>query len=336
MRFKGRVSLEFNHRWHAIPFRKPGDYQPRMVPPPYRDDDLSSPSFRNSIIKRILIQFDSDPSPSVFDRVVAVDADVDHIFSYGEINTENVVPLVYGAIFTRGPDDLKHTAIFIGGSNVAAGEKLWDQINHTFFGPLRVSVMMDSNGSNTTAAAAVLSARKHLSLRDNRCLVLGGTGPVGIRVGQLLAEEGAEVLLASRSLAKADEACQRLAALVPGVRATPLEWNPAQSPVDECQSVQVVIASGAAGAELIAAEDLQKLTALKIAIDLNAVPPAGLGNIKSTDKAKERNGVICYGAIGVGGLKMKIHRSAIKKLFESNDQLLETSQIYKLGESLIQ
>jgi len=39
-----------------------------------------------------------------------------------------------------------------------------------------------------------------------------------------------------------------------------------------------------------------------------------------TDKAVQHDGVICYGAIGVGGTKMKAHKAALAKLFESNDQ----------------
>jgi hypothetical protein len=75
-------------------------------------------------MKRILIQLDTDPQPSVFDRVVAVDAGVEELFSYGGVTVENVEPLVHGAMFTRGPADLKNTAIFVGGSDVAAGERL--------------------------------------------------------------------------------------------------------------------------------------------------------------------------------------------------------------------
>src|SRR5438105_194091 len=106
-------------------------------------------------MKKILIQLDTDPQPSTFDRVVAIDAQVDQLFSYGGVRVEDVEPLVHGAIFTRGPKDRANTAIFVGGGNVAAGEKLLSRICATFFGPMRVSVMMDSNGSNTTAAAAV-------------------------------------------------------------------------------------------------------------------------------------------------------------------------------------
>src|SRR5438067_4948785 len=74
--------------------------------------------------RTILIQLDPDPLPSVFDRVVAVDAGADEVFSYGGVRPEQVRDLVHGAIFTRGPKDLRRTALFIGGSDVAAGERL--------------------------------------------------------------------------------------------------------------------------------------------------------------------------------------------------------------------
>src|SRR3954468_22917402 len=92
--------------------------------------------------RTILIQLDSDPQPSVFDRVVAIDAGADEVFSYGGVRPEQVREFVHGAIFTRGPKDLKSTAIFVGGSDVAAGEKLLaEALRHMIpaFG-LRVSV----------------------------------------------------------------------------------------------------------------------------------------------------------------------------------------------------
>jgi hypothetical protein len=73
---------------------------------------------------------------------------------------------------------------------------------------------------------------------------------------------------------------------------------------------------------------------LRVAIDLNAVPPLGIASVEVMDKATERDGVICYGAIGVGGLKMKIHKAAIRRLFESNDQVLDTAAIYAIGQQL--
>ncbi len=107
--------------------------------------------------RKILLQLDTDPHASVFDRVVAIDAGADEVFSYGGVKPEHVQALVHGAIFTRGARDLKHTAIFIGGSDVAAAEALLrEAMRHMVpqYG-LRVSIMFDANGANTTAAAAV-------------------------------------------------------------------------------------------------------------------------------------------------------------------------------------
>src|SRR5215210_7186651 len=92
----------------------------------------------------ILIQLDTDPQPSVFDGVVALDAGVEHLFRQGGVTPETVRDLVYGALFTRGPDDLHRTALFIGGSDVAAGEKVLDAIKATFFAGFRVSVLFDA------------------------------------------------------------------------------------------------------------------------------------------------------------------------------------------------
>ena len=76
----------------------------------------------------ILIQLDSDPQPSVFDGVVAVDSGVSHLFRHGGVTPGQVRDLIYGAMFTRGPADLKSTAVFIGGSNVQAGESLLESV----------------------------------------------------------------------------------------------------------------------------------------------------------------------------------------------------------------
>ena len=95
---------------------------------------------------KILVQLDPDTHASVFDAVVAVDAGVDQLLQYDGVEKEQVRDLVHGAMFTRGVADLKHTAVFVGGSNVAAGEALLEAVTKSFFGPMRVSVMMDANG----------------------------------------------------------------------------------------------------------------------------------------------------------------------------------------------
>lgn len=286
-------------------------------------------------MKKILFQLDTDPLPSTFDRVVAVDSGVDEIFSYGGVTTDTVESLIHGGMFTRGPKDLKNTAVYIGGGNVAAGEALLKRVTEVFFGPMRLSVMMDSNGSNTTAAAAVLSAAKHLELKGTQALVAGGTGPVGMRVAQLLVRAGAKVNLGSRKLDRAKQTCDAIRKLVPDAQLKACETGTEVGNRIGLKGAALVIAAGAAGVELLSEQDLKLADQLKVAIDLNAVPPTGLGGLEVTDSAKERNGLLCYGAIGVGGLKMKIHKAALKSLFESNDKVLDTEAIYQIGESLV-
>lgn len=282
---------------------------------------------------KILVQLDTDLQPSVFDGVVAVDAGVAQLFRHGGVTPENVRDLVYGCIFTRGGADLATTAIFVGGSNVAAGEALLKAVRKTMFGPMRVSVMLDSNGANTTSAAAVLAAGKHLDLADCQVAVLAATGPVGSRVVRLLAREGAAVLVGSRSLAKAQAACQAVAEQIPHAKLTPFATD-GGVPVDQLQGSQVVIAAGAPGVELLSQAERQKIATLQVAIDLSAVPPLGIAGLEATDKAKNRDGLVCYGALGVGGTKMKIHKAAIAQLFTSNDQVLDAEEIYSLGKTL--
>ena len=282
-------------------------------------------------MKSILVQFDTDALPSVFDRVVAVDADVDNLFSYGGVDAENVTGLVHGAMFTRGPQDLNNTAIFIGGSSATEGERLLKKVQNTFFGPMRVSVMMDSNGCNTTAAAAVASAKKHLPLKGASAVVLGATGPVGLRAAELLALEECHVTLVSRTQDRAAAACDSILEKLPNANLTAVGAVGHDAIEEACEHKNLLIAAGAAGACFLREDALNRLSVLQLAIDLNAVPPVGIADIGVADKAADKKGVICYGALGVGGLKMKVHKQAVRQLFQTNDQVLDTQVIYQLA-----
>jgi hypothetical protein len=281
--------------------------------------------------RKILIQLDSDPQPSVFDRVVAIDAGADELFSYGGVRPEQVRDLVHGAIFTRGPDDLKNTALFVGGGDVAAGERLLAEARKHMIPQygLQVSVMLDANGANTTAAAAARLARKQLNgLSALPALVLGGTGPVGQRVALLLAHEGAAVRVGSRQKDRSEKVCATIRQRKPQAKLEAVATASPQELTAALDGQVLVIAAGAAGVVLLPKAARLACKTLKVAIDLNAVPPLGIEGVEVTDKAKERDGVECFGAVGVGGTKMKIHKAAIARLFERNDQVLDAEEIY--------
>jgi methylenetetrahydrofolate/methylenetetrahydromethanopterin dehydrogenase (NADP+) len=142
-------------------------------------------------MKKLLFLFDTDPYASVFDTVVGYDGGADRVTGYANVTPDNVGTLVDGTIFTRGGKDKQNTAIFVGGGDMAKGEALLKALQKKFFGPFRVSVMLDPNGSNTTAAAGVALLAKATKLKGKKAVVLAGTGPVGMRASALLAQEGA-------------------------------------------------------------------------------------------------------------------------------------------------
>ncbi len=288
-----------------------------------------------SMKPKILLQLDTDPQPSVFDGVTAIDAGVDHLFRHGDIRPELVRDLVHGGLFTRGLDELQRTAVFVGGSDVSLGEDVLTAVVESFFGPFRLSVLLDSNGANTTAAAAVLAAKESLEgkLSGVRAAVLGGTGPVGQRVARLLARQGAEVSIGSRRLDRA----KSIAATITEATGQTVQCFDAQGPDAISKALHqttLIVSAGATGVTLLPAEVRKGLPNLKVVIDLNAVPPLGIEGVELNDRGDESEGVRAWGAIGVGGTKMQIHKKAIQELFNSNDKVLNAEEVFELGENL--
>ena len=287
--------------------------------------------------RKILIQLDSDSHASTFDSIVAIDAGVDQLLTLSAVSTVEIQSLVHGAMFTRGGNDLKNTALFFGGSDVQQTESLVRAAIKTFFGPVRVSLMSDPNGSNTTAAAAVISVEKHVALSGQVVTVLAATGPVGRRIVELAATLGANVRACSRRLSRAEEVANRIVASsrpIPADRIVPMQTDSHTDMINAIDGSNVVFSAGASGVEMLGEQWLELANKPAVAVDLNAVPPVGIHSIEITDKAVARNKVVCYGAVGVGGLKMKIHRECIAQLFQSNDRVLEVHEIYEIGKRL--
>jgi len=286
-------------------------------------------------MKKLLFQLDTDPLPSAFDTVVAYDGGADRVIPYGNVAPDNVEAIVDGAIFTRSPKKKKNTAIFIGGSELAAGERLLDVVQKRFFADFRVSVMLDSNGSNTTAAAAVALLCRAKSVADKRVVVLAGTGPVGQRAALYLTREGARVLLTSRSLARAEQACELLATRY-GADVTPTQVSDEQSMRAGLDGAEIVFAAGAAGVQLLSETQWQQHSTIEMLADVNATPPLGIEGIDMMDKGAERHNKLTFGAIGLGTLKLRLHRTCVAKLFTDQNQLFDAETIYAVAKSLLE
>ena len=284
-------------------------------------------------MKKLLFQLDTDPHPAVFDTVVAYDGGADHVIGHGNCSPDNVTPLVEGTIFTRAPKEKKFTAIFVGGSDMVAGEKLFKAVQKVFFADFRVSVMLDSNGSNTTAAAGVAKLLSSSPLSGKRAVILAGTGPVGRRAAVMMAREGAQVALTSRQMKRAEQACKDIKERF-GVDITPVEAPGNDDRGKAIEGAQIVFATGAAGVLLLNRQHWENNTAIEMMADANATPPLGIEGTEMMDKGKERNGKIIWGAIGFGTLKLALHRACIAKLFESNDQVFDAEEIFALAKTM--
>jgi hypothetical protein len=284
-------------------------------------------------MKKLLFLFDTDPFVSVFDTVVAYDGGADRVTGYANVTPDTVGSLVDGTIFTRGGKDKQNTAIFVGGGDMTKGEALFEAVKKKFFGPFRVSAMLDSNGSNTTAAAGVALLEKAGKLKGKKAVVLAGTGPVGMRAAAFFGQEGADVTITSREQARADKAAKAIEQRF-GVKVKAVQAADDAARAKVVKDANIVFAAGAIGVQLLKAADWQNNGTIEMLADVNAQPPLGIEGVEATDKAKDRSGKVVFGALGIGGLKLKLHRGCIGKLFDSSEGVLDAEEIYALAKEM--
>ncbi|MBI1732644.1 MAG: methylenetetrahydrofolate dehydrogenase [Gammaproteobacteria bacterium] len=284
-------------------------------------------------MKKLLFQLDTDPHPAVFDTVVAYDGGADHVIGHGGCTPQNVRPLVEGAIFTRAPKEKKFTAVFVGGSDMTAGAALFKAVQKVFFADFRVSVMLDSNGSNTTAAAGIARLAKNGAISGQRAVVLAGTGPVGQRAAVMLSREGAQVAITSRDAHRAESCCREIKERF-GVDIEPIAALGNDDRGRAIEKANVVFSAGKAGVSLLDENHWKDNPNIRLIADANATPPIGVTGTDMMDRGRERHGKIVWGAIGFGTLKLAVHRACIARLFESNDVVLDAEQIFALAKAM--
>ena len=189
-----------------------------------------------------------------------------------------------------------------------------------FFGPFRVSVMLDSNGSNTTAAAGVALLAKAKKLKGKKAVVLAGTGPVGMRAAAMLGTGGRR---RHHHLAHAEEGRRGGQGDRGEVRGQG-EGDRGRRRCDarrlRSKDANIVYAAGAIGLQLLPLSAWKDNPNIEMVADVNAQPPLGIEGIEATDKGKDRFGKLAFGALGIGGLKLKLHRACIGQLFESSEK----------------
>jgi hypothetical protein len=67
---------------------------------------------------------------------------------------------------------------------------------------------------------------------------------------------------------------------------------------------------------------------------LNAVPPTGIEGVLAADAGRQDGAATVYGALGVGKLKMRIHRAAVERVFADTSACLDAEELLALGATL--
>ncbi len=267
---------------------------------------------------------------SPFDVNMALDAGWVSAVPYINVEPSEVRGLVQDAIFSRSPKGLKRTAIFIGGRETKQAMDMLKMAKNSMVPPFEVSVFADPSGAFTTAAGMVAAVEKALAdkfdttLEGKNVLALGGTGPVGQAAAVIAAKAGANVRIIGRQLDKAERIAE-LCSNEFGDGEITISAGADADKADYIKTTDVVFATGAAGIQLLSAELIASAPQLKVAADVNAVPPAGIAGVDAFDNGKtiegSVNGAVGIGALAIGNIKYQSQNRLLKKMRESDQAL---------------
>jgi methylene-tetrahydromethanopterin dehydrogenase len=191
--------------------------------------------------------------------------------------------------------------------------------------PFEVSVFADPSGAFTTAAGMVAAVEHELitkfntTLEGKNILALGGTGPVGQAAAVIAAQAGAKVRIIGRQLDKAQHIADMCSnefgdgkiIITAGADADKAEYM---------KTADVVFATGAAGIELLSTELIASAPHLKVAADVNAVPPSGIAGVDAfhngTPIEGSNSGAVGIGALAIGNIKYHAQNRLLKKMID--------------------
>ena len=283
--------------------------------------------------RSILHMFDPMPNNSPFDINMAMDAGFDVLMPYSNVKLDSINRLTQDVIFSRSPAGVKRTGIFIGGRDLGLAMDMLDASQQAMVPPFEVSVFADPSGAFTTAAALVACVEQELKVRHDKelkecnALVFGGTGPVGIATGIIASLAGADTALvdhlsidAASDVAKAYN--RRFGCTLRGACAS----SEAEK-VKLVSDVDIIFCAAKAGVLVLSSTVLKEAKQLKVAGDVNAVPPLGIEGIKRNDSgaplihAINAQGAVGVGALAVGNVKYQLQNELLKLMLKTDKSL---------------
>lgn len=298
--------------------------------------------------RSIIHMFDPTSHNSPFDINMAADAGFDVVLTYSGVSLEQIRGLVQDAIFSRGPQGAKKTAIFIGGRDIGIAMAMLEEARRAMMPPFQVSVFADPSGAFTTAGALVacvereLRLKHDLTLENAKTVVFGGTGPVGLATAVIASLNGADVTIVDpfsieTALQKADEYNALCGASIKGTYAS--------SDADKARllsKAEVVFCSAKAGIQVLNGSVLEDARNLKVAGDVNAVAPLGIEGVKLKDNGKplllaeNSPGAVGIGALAVGDVKYRLQNYLLQNMLKTDEPVfLDFRDAFKHARNLV-
>ncbi len=284
---------------------------------------------------------------SPFDVNMALDAGWDNTVGYTDVEKDDVQALTQDAIFSRSPSGLKRTGIFLGGRDMHMAMDMMEIVQESMVPPFKVSCFADPSGAFTTAAGMVASVEqalkdKHDTDLNGKCvIVMGGTGPVGSTAAVLSAKAGASSV---KILGRKKDKSQRVAALCNseyGADLTGIEGE-ANDEIDAIvDKADVILACAAAGVQVITEEHVKNAaTGLKVAADVNAVPPSGIygldvmGACEPIDGSKNAFGI---GALAIGNVKYQTQHRLLQEMHDRDEPIyIHFERAFEVAREIVQ
>ncbi len=298
--------------------------------------------------RSILHMLDPMPNNSPFDINMAMDAGFDVLMPYSNVKLDSVYRLTQDAIFSRGPAGVKRTGIFIGGRDLGLAMDMLDTCQQAMVPPFEVSVFADPSGAFTTAAALVACVEKELKakhgkeLKDCTALVFGGTGPVGIATGIIASLAGAETALVDHL---SQDTAEDIAKAYNRRFGCTLKGACASSDADKIKlvaNIDLIFCVAKAGVQVLSAAVLKEAKQLKVAGDVNAVPPLGIDGVKRNDlgapllHAINAQGAVGVGALAVGNVKYNLQHEMLKLMLDTDKPLyLDFREAFNKARNLV-
>jgi hypothetical protein len=164
-----------------------------------------------------------------------------------------------------------------------------------------------------------------------------GAGAVGLRAAKILIDEGCDVTVSGIPASRFGDKPYRRAR---GLTVAEERGMQIAEPKDDeelkhlLDGATLVLAAGPAGVALLPESVWREVDSIEVLADFNAAEPLGIEGTEAQDDLKEYDGKRVLGALAIGGPKMKVHKACVRRLFESNDTILDVDGVYEIAKGL--